>query len=215
MTGSLRCLLAALGFVAASAAAAQEAAKEPPDSWAAAAAAAQEPPKERARSWIEAAVKRVPNGAAGAATMVADAGVPPEPAARPRSGTAAGSGTVAVMIDHAKVVRLPERAHTVIVGNPMIADISVQRNGIVVVTGKAYGVTNLIALDAAGGMLAESLISVQATGESVVVVQRGMERESYSCTPKCQPSILLGDSAKYFGEVGGQASQRNGLATQR
>jgi hypothetical protein len=126
-----------------------------------------------------------------------------------------GRDTVAVMIDHAKVVRLPERTQTVVVGNPMIADITVQRNGIVVVTGKSYGITNVIALDGAGSLIAESFITVQAATESVVIVQRGLERESYSCTPNCQPSILLGDSSKYFSEVGGQAGQRNGFATQR
>ena len=119
------------------------------------------------------------------------------------------------MIDHAKVLRLPERTQTVVVGNPMIADITVQRNGIVVVTGKSYGITNVIALDAAGSLIAESFITVQAATESVVIVQRGLERESYSCTPNCQPSILLGDSNKYFSEIGGQAGQRNGFATQR
>jgi len=127
----------------------------------------------------------------------------------------AGRDTVIVMIDHAKVVRLPERAQTVIIGNPMIADLTIQKNGIVVVTGKSYGITNVIALDGGGTLLAESFISVQAATESVVVVQRGLERESYSCTPNCQPSILLGDSSKYFSEVGGQAGQRNGYATQR
>ena len=119
------------------------------------------------------------------------------------------------MIDHAKVVRLPERTQTVIIGNPIIADITVQRNGVVVVTGKSYGVTNLIALDGTGAMLAESLVSVQAATESVVIVQRGLDRESYSCTPNCQPSMLLGDAAKHFNEIGGQAGQRNTLATQR
>jgi hypothetical protein len=128
---------------------------------------------------------------------------------------AQGREPVTVMIDHAKAVRLPERTQTVIVGNPIIADVTVQRNGILVVTGKSYGVTNLIALDAAGMMLTESLISVQAPTESLVTVQRGLERESYSCTPNCQPSLLLGDANKYFSEVGGQAGQRNSLATQR
>jgi len=126
-----------------------------------------------------------------------------------------GQPPLAVMIDHARVVKLPERTQTVIVGNPIIADVTVQRNGIMVVTGKSYGVTNLIALDGAGALLSESLISVQATSEAVVTVQRGLERESYSCTPSCQPSLLLGDATKYFGEVGGQATQRNTLATQR
>jgi hypothetical protein len=126
-----------------------------------------------------------------------------------------GQPPLAVMIDHARVVKLPERTQTVIVGNPIIADVTLQRNGILVVTGKSYGVTNLIALDNGGTMLAESLISVQAPSESLVTVQRGLERESYSCTPNCQPSLLLGDSSKYFSDVGGQAGQRNTLATQR
>jgi hypothetical protein len=58
-----------------------------------------------------------------------------------------------------------------------------------------------------------SMISVLAPSDSVVTVQRGLDRESYSCTPNCQPSLLLGDANKYFAEVGGQAGQRNSLAT--
>jgi Flp pilus assembly secretin CpaC len=127
----------------------------------------------------------------------------------------AAKETVAVTIDHAKVVRLPQGAQTVIIGNPIIADVTVQKNGLVVLTGKSYGVTNMIALDAGGTMLAESLISVQAPSESLVIVQRGLDRESYSCTPNCQPSILLGDATKYFGDVGGQAEKRNALAGPR
>jgi hypothetical protein len=126
--------------------------------------------------------------------------------------TAAPGDPVAVMIDHAKVLRLPDRTQTVIVGNPIIADVSVQKNGVMVITGKSYGRTNLIALDGAGTLLAESMISVQAPTDSMVTVQRGLERESYSCTPNCQPSLLLGDANKYFAEVGGQAGQRNSLA---
>ena len=44
-----------------------------------------------------------------------------------------GQPPLAVMIDHARVVKLPERTQTVIVGNPIIADVTVQRNGIMVV----------------------------------------------------------------------------------
>lgn len=120
---------------------------------------------------------------------------------------------VAVLVDQAKVIRLPEKTQTVIVGNPMIADIAVQKNGILVVTGKSFGVTNFIALDASGSMLAESRVTVGAATDSVVTVQRGMERESYSCAPQCQPAIQLGDSSKFFGEVGGQASSRNQMSS--
>jgi hypothetical protein len=131
------------------------------------------------------------------------------------SGASNARETVSVQIDHARVIKLPERTQTVIVGNPIIADVTVQRNGVLILTGKSYGVTNLIALDNAGTMLAESMISVQAPVDSVVVVQRGLDRESYSCTPNCQPSILLGDANKHFGEVSGQAQTRNSIATSR
>ena len=120
--------------------------------------------------------------------------------------------SVIVKVDHAKVVRLPEKAQTVIVGNPAIADVAVQKNGVMIVTGKSFGVTNLIALDAAGSLLAESLVRVGADSDSVLTVQRGLERESYSCTPVCQPAAQLGDAPKYFGEVGSQASTRNSAA---
>ncbi len=123
------------------------------------------------------------------------------------------SDAVTVTVDHAKVVRLPEKAQTVIVGNPAIADVTVQRNGVMVVTGKSFGVTNLIALDASGALLAESSVRVSAASDSILTVQRGLERESYSCTPVCQPSAQLGDSKKHFDEVGGQASARNAAAT--
>lgn len=132
-----------------------------------------------------------------------------------RSAPVRTEASVTVLIDHAKVIRLPDRTQTVIVGNPSIADVTTQKNNILIVTGKSFGITNLIALDAAGVLLAESLIRVQAPSDAVVTVQRGLERETYSCTPDCQPSAQLGDAPKYFGEVTGQAGQRNSAATPR
>jgi Flp pilus assembly secretin CpaC len=120
---------------------------------------------------------------------------------------------VMVSVDNAKVIRLPEKTQTVIVGNPIIADVALQKNGVLILTGKSFGSTNLIALDASGNMLAESTISVQAPQAAVITVQRGLDRESYSCTPNCQPSIQLGDASKYYGDVSGQAESRRSMAT--
>lgn len=130
-------------------------------------------------------------------------------AAAPSQGK---SDSVVVMVDHAKVVRLPEKAQTVIVGNPAIADVSVQRNGVMIVTGKSFGVTNLIALDANGTLLAESMVRVGAASDEVLTVQRGMDRESYSCNPNCEPSIQMGDAQPFFGRAAGQTTARNALA---
>lgn len=130
-------------------------------------------------------------------------------AASPR----AKSESVIVLVDHAKVVRLPEKAQTVIVGNPAIADVAVQRNGVMIVTGKSFGVTNLIALDASGTLLAESMVRVSAASDAVLTVQRGMNRESYACNPDCQPSVQLGDTEDHFTGAAGQIAARNALAT--
>jgi Flp pilus assembly secretin CpaC len=158
----------------------------------------------------------VPAAQAEARRIAIPASATPGPAPTAAPAAAQPREAVLVTIDHAKVVRLPERTQTVIVGNPIIADVTVQRNGLLIVTGKSYGVTNLIALDGQGTMLAESMINVQAGGnEAVVTVQRGTDRESYACTPHCQPTLQLGDNTDYFGRVSSQSTQRNSLATQR
>lgn len=120
---------------------------------------------------------------------------------------------VTVLVDNAKVIRLPEKTSTVIVGNPIIAEVTPQKNGVLVLTGKSFGSTNLIALDNAGSMIAETMIRVEASRDSTITVQRGLDRESLSCTPNCQPAVQLGDSASYFGTTSGQADARRKLAT--
>src|SRR5262245_6597098 len=127
------------------------------------------------------------------------------------SNFAVGAG-IEVVLDQAKVIKIPERATTVVIGNPLIADISVQTGGMVVVTGKGYGATNIIALDQRGAILMEDTIQVRGPNEHVVVVFRGVDRESYSCTPKCERRITLGDSTAYFDAVIAQTGRRDGQA---
>jgi Flp pilus assembly secretin CpaC len=109
--------------------------------------------------------------------------------------------TLTVTVDQAKIVQLPAGARTLIIGNPMIADVTLLKSGdIMIVTGKGFGETNMIALDAAGHPTNEMNIVVVGNSKAVVV-QRGMERQSYTCAPRCQPAAVLGDDSKYFGDV--------------
>ncbi len=120
--------------------------------------------------------------------------------------------SIIVRTDHAQVLKLPPRTNTIIIGNPMIADVSVQKNGSMVVTGKSFGTTNLIAQDATGAVIGESIIKVEAPVDDVLLVQRGLERETYSCTPRCQPTLSLGDVQRHFEGISGQTTTRNSLA---
>ena len=121
---------------------------------------------------------------------------------------------VAVNVDQAKLVRLPGKVATIVVGNPMIADVTLQPGGIVVVTGKGYGATNFIALDRAGEIVVDRIIQVEGpTDYQLITVYRGVERESYSCMPVCQRRVTLGDGGEYFKSTLEQAGTLNGSAT--
>ena len=85
---------------------------------------------------------------------------------------------VTVHLDQAKLLKLPERTATLVVGNPLIADAVVQPGGIVVITAKSYGMTNLVVLDRTGTTLSEYPIQVVGPSDAVVVVYRGIERET-------------------------------------
>jgi hypothetical protein len=127
----------------------------------------------------------------------------------------AGSGeaTVNVNIDQAKLMRLPERVSSIVIGNPLIADVNLQPGGVVVVTGKSYGATNVIAMDRSGAVLLDREIQVAGPMDQVVTVYRGIERASYSCTPICQPRVTLGDGDPHFTSAIGQASSLNNQIT--
>jgi Flp pilus assembly secretin CpaC len=126
--------------------------------------------------------------------------------------TKAVAADIGVVLDHARLVRLPERVSTIVIGNPLIADAAVQSGGLMVVTGKGYGTTNIIALDRSGAVLMEKTVEVVAPREELMVVYRGSMRETYSCSPVCEPRIMPGDAEKYFDGIVGQTTSRSGLA---
>ena len=123
-----------------------------------------------------------------------------------------GPGAIAVSVDQAKLVKLPTRAATIVVGNPLIADVALQNGGIVVVTGKGYGATNFIAMDRGGEILVDRVIQVEGPTDQLVTVYRGVERETYSCMPVCQRRMTLGDADTYFKSVSDQANQLSSQA---
>ncbi|MGH6770885.1 MAG: pilus assembly protein N-terminal domain-containing protein [Xanthobacteraceae bacterium] len=123
----------------------------------------------------------------------------------------ASATDINVVLDQAKLVKLPDRVATIVIGNPVIADATVQSGGMMIITGKGYGTTNIIALDRSGAVLLETSVTVAAP-RNVVVVYKGVERESYSCTPDCERRLMLGDGNTYFQQTANQITQRNALA---
>lgn len=133
--------------------------------------------------------------------------------ASPAAVIAESADTIAVNVDQAKLVRLPGKVATIVVGNPLIADVTLQPGGMIVVTGKGYGATNFIALDRGGEILVDRQVQVEGPSDRLVTVYRGIERESYSCAPLCQRRVTLGDSDTYFNSTMSQAGSLSSSAS--
>src|SRR5688572_12451594 len=76
---------------------------------------------------------------------------------------AAGAGKaedLVVKYDQSQLLRLPRPAAEIIIGNPAIADISVQSGNLLVITGKTFGITNIIALDADRNVIQDQRVLV-------------------------------------------------------
>lgn len=121
----------------------------------------------------------------------------------------AAAETLTVTIDQARLIRLPTTISTLVIGNPLIADANLQNGGVVVLTGKGYGTTNLLGLDRTGAVILDHTVVVEASKSSdMVTVYRGGDRESYSCVPACEPRITLGDNPAFFDHAQGQSKSR-------
>ncbi|UJW84848.1 pilus assembly protein N-terminal domain-containing protein [Devosia sp. SL43] len=104
-----------------------------------------------------------------------------------------------VNVNMARILRINASAATVIVGNPGIADVTIQDPQTLILTGKSYGQTNLIVLDKAGNPIADTMIEVVQMQAGVTTVYQGQARTSLACAPVCQNIIMMGDDAGFSG----------------
>ena len=117
----------------------------------------------------------------------------------PISAEAGSTESYKVELNKTEIVRLPGAAASIIIGNPKIADVTVQSSDLIFVVGRGYGETNLIILDANGNtMMNADLQVVNTLPNHGVRLYNGKSRETYSCIPYCGPSPVLGDTPVYI-----------------
>jgi hypothetical protein len=115
---------------------------------------------------------------------------------------------VVVTLDQAKIMRIAAPAGTIIIGNPSIADATLQDSQTLVITGRGYGSTNLIILDEAGEPVADTQVVVQAPVDTVTVY-RSRFRFTYSCPTNCSPALAPGDDETFFSGINSQHALHN------
>mgnify|MGYP003650833225 FL=1 len=95
-----------------------------------------------------------------------------------------------VGIDQSTRVQLSGPAGSVIVGNPQIADVTVVDANTLYITGKGYGVTEIVAVDAIGRTVFQSQVVVTAgSGSGQVRIWRGAQATEMACGSSCSPSV--------------------------
>ena len=125
---------------------------------------------------------------------------------------AAADTVVDVLVDQATLVRLERPAAEIVVGNPSIADVSVQSGKMLVVTGKSFGETNLIVMDADGKVFINRRLVVQEPRSGFVTVYRGPARQTLHCAPYCTPPLVIGDDPDYFESVAKEIKTKQGIS---
>jgi hypothetical protein len=134
-----------------------------------------------------------------------------------------GSATLAhaaepltVYTDHSQIISINRAPGTIVVGNPSIADVTVQGNQIFL-HGRVYGKTNVIVLDEAGGQIAEYDVNVVRGDEYDVGLfmgggVMGSTRQSFTCKGDCEATFQIGDSLDYYKLINEQQNNKMGIA---
>lgn len=127
-------------------------------------------------------------------------------------GTSFAAESLTLLTDRTQLLALSGNPATIVVGNPSIADVTIQGQQ-VFLHGRAFGTTNIIILDAAGATLSDFEVTVMKGGSNDVAVYKAGSRYSYVCAPDCEATFHVGDNAGIFGVVTDQAKQKVNLAT--
>jgi hypothetical protein len=124
----------------------------------------------------------------------------------------AGNQNITLEADKTVMITVAVSPGTVVVGNPSIADISINGNQIFV-HGRGYGNTNIIILDPKNNMLANFDVTVKQSLTNAVTLYRGSVRYSLACDGICEDTLQPGDQIDHFKNVAEQQATKNDLAT--
>ncbi|MBK3746208.1 hypothetical protein G3A39_44540, partial [Paraburkholderia aspalathi] len=86
--------------------------------------------------------------------------------------TVSASEDIRVESNQARILRLARPADTIVIGNPSIVDAVVQDSRTVILTGKGFGVTNIVIIDADGEPILDEQVVVSRSTASTTRIYR-------------------------------------------
>jgi Flp pilus assembly secretin CpaC len=117
-----------------------------------------------------------------------------------------------VKVDQTVTLKIAGAANSVIIGNATVADVSVHDARTLLVTGKAFGTTNLTILDRGGNTIYTNQIVVGGENADGLTIIRGQGAYSYSCVDKCRATPMVGDAPEHFSSTMSTITGKNRTA---
>lgn len=97
------------------------------------------------------------------------------------------SSYIKVSLDHARILKLDRAVSKVIIGSDQIADATVADTKTIVLTGRSFGTTNLVLLDAQGNAIVDEKLLVTLEEENTLRVYKQSNRAILFCSTSCEP----------------------------
>jgi uncharacterized membrane protein YgcG len=127
------------------------------------------------------------------------------------SSASHAAGALEVDLDGARIVKLDSAASDVVIGNPFIADVTVQTPNRLVIIGKSPGVTNLIVMsDGAITMETQVVVSARNSAARVSVFApdgNNVTETDFACGDRC---TVVASTKRANGSGGGGAGGGGG-----
>ncbi|ATU92871.1 pilus assembly protein N-terminal domain-containing protein [Phyllobacterium zundukense] len=108
-----------------------------------------------------------------------------------------------VVMNQARILKLARPADTVVVGDPEIADAVVKDSRTVVLTGKGFGITNIVIMDADGAAIVDDQVMVSRSVANTTRVYRRAYVQTLSCTPYCETAQKTEAEKASDAQIGG------------
>ena len=126
-------------------------------------------------------------------------------------GVTTGEKCLVILSDHMRRVRLDGPAGTILVGNPLIADVTVLGNDTLFVSARSIGSTNIIVLDKSGNEMVTYEVFVREPRIKRVVLNNAGITQNYQCAPNCERALTQSDSPAPYQARAGVISTDLGL----
>ena len=131
------------------------------------------------------------------------------------SGTVARAADIVVPEDEARIIKFDKPVATVFVANPVVADVNMIDNTHAFVLGKAYGGTNLIAMDAQGKPVSSQHVTVFGSSH-LVTLNRGNLQYTFACASvRCETAPTPGDQKGWHDDNMSEVAAREEMGTKQ